>query len=106
MAVRVYPRRQDITGYELADGRTLNLLAEGRLVNLASGNGHPAEIMDMSFALQALCALRLAQKGREMPPALYDVPRDIDGEVALRKLTALGVKIDTLTQEQDQYLHG
>ena len=48
----------------------------------------------------------LAQKGREMPPALYDVPRDIDGEVALRKLTALGVKIDTLTQEQNQYLHG
>lgn len=77
-----------------------------RLVNLAAGDGHPVEIMDMSFALQALCALRLAQKGREMPPALYDVPRDIDGEVALRKLTALGVKIDTLTQEQDQYLHG
>ena len=82
------------------------LLAEGRLVNLAAGDGHPVEIMDMSFALQALCALRLAQKGREMPPALYDVPRDIDGEVALRKLTALGVKIDTLTQEQNQYLHG
>ena len=106
MAVEHYEARRNIEGYRLENGRTVFLLAEGRLVNLAAGDGHPVEIMDMSFALQALCALRLAQKGREMPPALYDVPRDIDGEVALRKLTALGVKIDTLTQEQDQYLHG
>lgn len=106
MAVEHYEARRNIEGFRLENGRTVFLLAEGRLVNLAAGDGHPVEIMDMSFALQALCALRLAQKGREMPPALYDVPRDIDGEVALRKLTALGVKIDTLTQEQDQYLHG
>ena len=106
MAVEHYEARRNIEGYRLENGRTVFLLAEGRLVNLAAGDGHPVEIMDMSFALQALCALRLAQKGREMPPALYDVPRDIDGEVALRKLTALGVKIDTLTQQQDQYLHG
>lgn len=106
MAVEHYEARRNIEGFRLENGRTVFLLAEGRLVNLAAGDGHPVEIMDMSFALQALCALRLAQKGREMPPALYDVPRDIDGEVALRKLTALGVKIDTLTQEQNQYLHG
>ena len=106
MAVEHYEARRNIEGYRLENGRTVFLLAEGRLVNLAAGDGHPVEIMDMSFSLQALCALRLAQKGREMPPALYDVPRDIDGEVALRKLTALGVKIDALTPEQDQYLHG
>lgn len=106
MAVEHYEARRNIEGYRLENGRTVFLLAEGRLVNLAAGDGHPVEIMDMSFALQALCALRLAQKGREMPPALYDVPRDIDGEVALRKLTALGVKIDALTPEQDRYLHG
>ena len=104
--MRKYEARHNISGYELPNGNTIFVLGDGRLVNLACADGHPAEIMDMSFALQALCALRLAQKGREMPPALYDVPRDIDGEVALRKLTALGVKIDTLTQEQDQYLHG
>ena len=106
MAVEHYEARRNIEGFRLENGCTVFLLAEGRLVNLAAGDGHPVEIMDMSFALQALCALRLAQKGREMPPALYDVPRDIDGEVALRKLTALGVKIDALTPEQDQYLHG
>ena len=75
MAVEHYEARRNIEGFRLENGRTVFLLAEGRLVNLAAGDGHPVEIMDMSFALQALCALRLAQKGREMPPALYDVPR-------------------------------
>ena len=99
-------RRENIVGYTLPNGKTLNVLAEGRLVNLAAGDGHPVEIMDMSFALQALCALRMAQKGRELKPGLYSVPRDIDSDVALRKLTALGVSIDTLTEEQYRYLHG
>lgn len=98
--------RKNIEGYLLPNGRTVYLLGEGRLVNLACGDGHPVEIMDMSFALQAACALRMAEKGRAMKPDLYDVPRDIDQDVALRKLNALGVRIDTLTPEQDAYLYG
>ena len=106
MAVERTEARKNIEGYRLENGRTVYLLAEGRLVNLAAGDGHPVEIMDMSFALQALCALRMAQSGRGLKPALYDVPRDIDGDVALRKLHALGVSIDTLTNEQHDYLFG
>ena len=98
--------RKNIEGFRLENGKTVYLLGEGRLVNLACGDGHPVEIMDMSFALQAACALRMAQKGREMKPDLYDVPRDIDQDVAMRKLKALGVTIDTLTAEQEKYLHG
>ena len=105
LAVRVYPRRNEIMGYELADGRTLNLLAEGRLVNLASGNGHPAEIMDMSFAIQALSAKYLVEHGRELTEKLIDVPRSVDEDVAARKLAFLGKKIDTLTEEQQAYLN-
>ena len=106
MAKQRFEARKNIEGYTLENGKTVYLLAEGRLVNLAAGDGHPVEIMDMSFALQALCALRMAQKGRELKPGLYSVPRDIDSDVALRKLTALGVSIDTLTEEQYRYLHG
>ncbi len=106
MAVTRTEARKNIEGYTLQNGRTVFLLAEGRLVNLAAGDGHPVEIMDMSFALQALCALRMAQKGRGLAPGLYAVPRDIDSDVALRKLGALGVTIDTLTPEQEKYLHG
>lgn len=106
MAKQRFEARKNIEGYTLENGKTVYLLAKGRLVNLAAGDGHPVEIMDMSFALQALCALRMAQKGRELKPGLYSVPRDIDSDVALRKLTALGVSIDTLTEEQYRYLHG
>ena len=98
--------RKNIEGFVLPNGKTIYLLGEGRLVNLACGDGHPVEIMDMSFALQFACALRMAQVGQTMKPDLYDVPRDIDQEVALRKLNALGVQIDTLTPEQEKYLHG
>ena len=98
--------RRNIEAYTLENGKTVYLLGEGRLVNLACGDGHPVEIMDMSFALQFACALRMAEVGKTMKPDLYDVPKDIDQEVALRKLTALGVKIDTLTPEQEKYLHG
>ena len=95
-----------VSRYTFPDGHSIYVLAEGRLVNLAAGDGHPVEIMDMSFALQAMCACRMAQAGKDMKPDLYSVPRDIDQDVALRKLTALGVEIDTLTEEQERYLHG
>ena len=98
--------RKNIEGFALENGKTVYLLGEGRLVNLACGDGHPVEIMDMSFALQFACALRMAQVGKTMKPDLYDVPRDIDQEVALRKLKALGVEIDVLTPEQERYLFG
>ena len=106
MAVRVYPRRQDITGYELPDGRTLNLLAEGRLVNLASGNGHPAEIMDMSFSIQALALEYLKNHGRDLEHRVWDVPKEIDEEVSRLKMRGIGMDVDTLTPEQEAYLSG
>ena len=106
MAVRVYPRRQDITGYELPDGRTLNLLAEGRLVNLASGNGHPAEIMDTSFAVQALSLEYLLKHKEHLEKHVYDVPSEIDDEVSRLKLAGQGFRIDVLTPEQEAYLAG
>ena len=104
MAAEHYEARHNIEGYVLPNGKTLFVLAEGRLVNLASGDGHPAEIMDMSFALQAECARRMAECGRDMKPDLYSVPVDIDKAVATRKLTALGVSIDVLSEEQKAYL--
>jgi adenosylhomocysteinase len=106
LAVSHCEARKNIEAYTLPNGRTVYLLAEGRLVNLAAGDGHPAEIMDMSFALQALCARRIAEQGTTMRKALYSVPVEIDREVARRKLAALEVSIDTLTSEQDRYLHG
>ncbi len=106
MAVESSEIRKNIEGFQLENGRTVYLLGEGRLVNLACGDGHPVEIMDMSFALQFACALRMAQIGKTMKPDLYDVPCDIDQEVAMRKLNALGVQIDVLTPEQEKYLHG
>lgn len=105
-AIRVFQRRQDITGYELPDGRVLNLLAEGRLVNLASGNGHPAEIMDTSFAVQALSLEYLAQNAGRLEKRLYEVPKAIDDAVSLLKLKGAGMKIDALTPEQERYLSG
>ena len=106
MAARVYLRRDDILGYELPDGRTLNLLAEGRLVNLASGNGHPAEIMDMSFAIQTMSLRYLMEHRQEMAPDLYEVPEEIDQAVSRIKLDAMGLKVDTLTEDQRRYLSG
>lgn len=106
MAVKIYKRRNDIVGYELADGRVLNLLAEGRLVNLASGNGHPAEIMDMSFALQALALEYMLKNGKDLDKQVYDIPKEIDDNVALMKLRGMDLHIDALTQEQIAYLSG
>jgi adenosylhomocysteinase len=103
LSKRVFARKPNIMGYELSDGRIINLLADGRLVNLAAGNGHPAEIMDMSFALQALCLEYLA-KNRDLENKVYDVPKNIDSAVARMKLEAMGSKIDKLTEEQEKYL--
>lgn len=105
-SVEVWERRPNITGYRLPDGRVLNLLAEGRLVNLAAGMGHPAEIMDMSFALQARGVLYMAKKGRTLEPGVYPVPVEIDRSVAWEKLASMNVKIDKLTPEQEEYLAG
>jgi adenosylhomocysteinase len=96
--------RPSLEEYTLADGRRLYVLGEGRLVNLAAAEGHPASVMDMSFANQALVAEYLAQHGRSLKPGVYDVPREIDTEVARLKLAAMGVQIDTLTDEQQAYL--
>ena len=105
-AVRSFPRRQDIVGYELPDGRVLNVLAEGRLVNLASGNGHPAEIMDMSFALQALSAEYVMNHGSRLGAGVWEVPAEIDDTVSRLKLEGIGMAVDTLTPEQEAYLLG
>jgi adenosylhomocysteinase len=91
--------------YTLADGRKLVVLAEGRLVNLGAAEGHPASVMDMSFANQALCAEYMVNQHQNLQKQVYDVPREIDDEIARLKLAAMGVKIDTLTAEQEHYLN-
>ena len=91
--------------YRLPDGRRLYLLAEGRLVNLAAADGHPAGVMDMSFANQALSVEYLARQRGQLEPQVLGVPREIDAEVARLKLHAMGVEIDTLTEEQERYLN-
>ena len=96
-------RRENIVGYTRPNGKTLNVLAEGRLVNLAAGNGHPAEIMDMSFAVQALAAEWLT-KQTGLEKKVYAVPDAIDDEIGRAKLAALGLSIDSLTEEQEKYL--
>ena len=105
MCTDSYEQRQNIMGYALDNGRTIYVLGEGRLVNLACGDGHPAEIMDMSFAIQALSARYLVQHGKELTEKLIVVPKEVDNEVAVRKLNFLGKQIDTLTPEQEKYLY-
>src|SRR5439155_26013753 len=90
--------------YTLADGRRINLLAEGRLVNLSAAEGHPASVMDMSFANQALGAEYIARFGKELRPDVYAIPSEIDREIARLKLMAMGIEIDALTPEQQKYL--
>ena len=99
-------RRENIEGYTLPDGRVLNVLGEGRLVNLAAGNGHPAEIMDMSFAVQALALEWLVRHRQGLERKVYQVPDEIDEEIGRVKLAALGLAIDALTPEQQAYLNG
>ncbi len=90
--------------YEV-DGRHLNLLAGGRVINLAAGEGHPAAVMDMSFATQALATEHLVREAGSLEPRVLEVPNEIDDQIARLKLSALGVSIDQLTQEQRLYLH-
>ena len=104
MAVEEWDRKPNIRGYRMPDGRILNLLAEGRLVNLAAGNGHPAEIMDMSFAIQAKGLEYLAKNRGKLENKVYAVPAEIDREVAELKLRSNGIKIDYLSDEQKAYL--
>jgi len=95
--------RPNLEEYTLKDGRKLYLLAEGRLVNLAAAEGHPSEVMDMSFANQALCVEYLV-KSDKMLPKVYLVPKEIDETVAKLKLDAMKIRIDELTSEQKEYL--
>ena len=105
MAVEVKCVRDNVMGYKMSDGRWINVIAEGRLVNLASGDGHPAEIMDMSFAIQALTMKYIAEHYNEMTNSVYDVPKEIDNYVANLKLETMGIKIDELTDAQSAYLN-
>jgi adenosylhomocysteinase len=104
MASGVRQVRPSVQEYKLHDGRRLHVLGEGRLINLAAAEGHPAAVMDMSFANQALCAEYVAANAGKLEKRVYDVPDDIDKEVARLKLNAMGIAIDTLTEEQKHYL--
>lgn len=106
LASERFPRRANIEGFRLEDGRILNVLAEGRLVNLAAGNGHPAEIMDMSFAVQALSLEWLVKHQNGLEKRVYHVPDEIDNQIGRVKLAAMGLEIDSLTREQTDYLAG
>ncbi|MBQ9990858.1 MAG: adenosylhomocysteinase [Lachnospiraceae bacterium] len=105
IAVESKEMRNNIMGYKLPGGQWIFVLAEGRLVNLAAGDGHPAEIMDMSFAIQALSAKYLVENAGKMDNMLIDVPVEVDRDVAERKLAFMGKEIDTLTEEQIAYLN-
>ena len=96
--------RPFIDEYTTDDGRHLYLLGEGRLINLAAAEGHPASVMDMSFANQALCLEYIVKNGGKLTPMVYSVPEEIDKQVARLKLDTMGIKIDTLTPEQKKYL--
>jgi adenosylhomocysteinase len=104
MATNVRRIREFVDEYQLEDGRRLNLLGEGRLVNLAAAEGHPAAVMDMSFANQALAVEWIVKSAQELEARVYGVPEAIDREVARLKLAAMGVEIDRLTEEQAAYL--
>jgi adenosylhomocysteinase len=104
MAKSVRQVRPSVQEYKMGDGRRLHVLGEGRLINLAGAEGHPAAVMDMSFANQALCAEYIAKNAKLLEKKVYDVPEEIDSEVAKLKLHAMGIQIDTLTEEQKKYL--
>src|SRR6056297_4050399 len=106
-AVDVYEAREGVEAYEMADGRRLNVLAEGRLVNLASpiALGHPVEVMDQSFGVQAVCVRELVENGEAYDPGVHDVPDDLDREVAEIKLAAEGVEFDSLSDAQAEYMN-
>jgi adenosylhomocysteinase len=96
--------REYVEEYTLTTGRKINVLGEGRLINLAAAEGHPSSVMDMSFANQALCSEYMVRQAKKMKKTVYPVPEDIDQEIARLKLASMGIKIDTLTPEQKKYL--
>ncbi|MBR5596569.1 MAG: adenosylhomocysteinase [Lachnospiraceae bacterium] len=104
-AVEIREMRKNIMGYKMPQGQWIFVLAEGRLVNLAAGDGHPAEIMDMSFAIQALSAKYIVENAGKLDTMIQDVPREVDLDVAARKLAFMGKQIDVLTEEQIAYLN-
>jgi adenosylhomocysteinase len=104
-AVQVREVRKNIDEYTMKDGRKLYLLAEGRLVNLAAGDGHPVEVMDLTFALQALSLRHVVQNGKSLKAKVHSVPAELDHYVANLRLETLGIKIDHLTKEQESYLN-
>ncbi len=106
IAVETRIARKNIMGYKLVNNNWIYVIAEGRLVNLAAGDGHPAEIMDMSFAIQALSALYLVQNKDKITEKIVNVPKEVDRNVAERQLVNWGVKIDKLTDKQNSYLFG
>jgi len=97
--------RPNVEEFVLADGRRIRLLAEGRLVNLGAAEGHPAQVMDMSFANQALSVAWLVQQAGKLERRVYPVPEDIDREVARRKLASMGIELEELTPAQREYLN-
>lgn len=105
MAENSYLARENIMAYEIG-GKTLYLIAEGRLVNLAAGDGHPAEIMDLSFAIQALSLKYLAENQGRLENKVYNVPAEFSTQAARLKLDAMGIRIDTLTNDQMKYMYG
>jgi adenosylhomocysteinase len=105
LAVERRVARQNIEQFTLPDGRKIYLLAEGRLVNLAAGDGHPTEIMDMSFGIQALSARYIKENAGRLEKKLYRVPEEIDRRVAQLKLKSMDIEIDSLTVEQNAYMN-
>jgi adenosylhomocysteinase len=104
ISVKVRKIKENVDEYQLKDGRRIYLLAEGRLVNLACAEGHPPEVMDLSFSLQALSTEYLNRKAEKLKPQVYMVPEEIDQKVAQIKLKSMGIKQDKLTSEQKNYL--
>jgi len=105
MAVEKRRVRPFVEAYELPDGRVIHILGEGRLINLAAAEGHPASVMDMSFANQSLSAEYMVKNADKLENKVYSVPQDIDHEIARLKLASMGINIDTLTEEQIKYLN-
>ena len=105
VALERVPRRNNVEGFKLPNGKWVDVIADGRLVNIAGADGHPAEIMDMSFAVQAYGALYIKEHKDELPNHLIKIPEEIDKMIASRRLSAWGIEIDTLTEEQEAYLN-
>jgi adenosylhomocysteinase len=96
--------RKNVMEYRLTDGRRLYLIGEGRLINLVAAEGHPSEVMDMSFSNQALAVKYIRENRERLEHHVYTLPREIDEEIALRKLESMNIKIDKLSEEQSKYL--